>query len=88
MVHSALRLAALKQNISLKTHRHSIVVTTTLGQKVVLNINETAKEDRINYPDNCQTLDVTQNIKIKMEVVKDIQFRFQSLQPAVGPWLN
>ena len=75
---------SLKQNVSLKTHPHSIIVTTTLGQKVTLNISELAKEDRINYPDNCQTLDVTQNIAIKMEGVKDIQFRFQSLPTNVS----
>ena len=39
---------------------------------------------KINYPDNCQTLDVTKNIKIKQEGVKDIQFRFRSFPDDVS----
>ena len=75
---------SLKQNVSLKTHLYKITVTTTLGRKVTLNINELAKDDRINYPDNCQTLDVTKNIKIKIEGVKDIQLRFWSFPTGVS----
>ena len=70
----------VKQNVSWKNHYFSVTVTTTLGQKVTLNIDDLVQEERINYPDNCQTLDVTQNSKkIKTEGVKNIQFKFLSL---------
>ena len=70
----------VKQNVSWKNHYFSVTVTTTLGQKMTLNIDDLVQEERINYPDNCQTLDVTQNSKkIKTEGVKNIQFKFLSL---------
>ena len=74
----------LKQNVSLSAYLDSIMVTTIHEQKVTLKINEVAKNDRINYPDNCQTLDVTQNNRIKNEGVKDIQFRFHSFPANVS----
>ena len=74
----------VKQNVSLKNYSFSIIVTTMLGGKIALNIDELAQEERLNYPDNCQTLDVTQNFKVKMEGVKDIQFRFWSFPAGVS----
>ena len=71
----------VKQTVSLKKHLDSIIVTTIQGQKVTLNIDEVAMGERINYPDNCLTLDVTQNAEIKMEGVKEISFRFRLRHP-------
>ena len=70
----------VKQNVSLKNQNFSVQVTTISGQKVTLDDqvddDDIVQKERINYPDNCQTLDVTKHSKIKMEGVKEIQFKF------------
>ena len=71
----------VKQNVSLKNQNFSVQVTTISGQKVTLDdkvdIDDIVQEERINYPDNCQTLDVTKKYEMKMEGVKDIQINFK-----------
>ena len=69
---------AVKQNVSLKNHYFSVTVTTILGRIVTLDIDNIVQEEQINYPDNCQTLDVTTNSKIKIEGVKDIKIKVLS----------
>ena len=68
---------AVKQNVSLKNHYFYVQVTTLSGRKVTLDIDDIVQEEPINYPDNCQTLDVTKEYEMKMEGVKDIQINFK-----------
>ena len=73
----------VKQNVSLKNLDFSVQVTTLSGQKVTLDDqvddDDIVQKERINYPDNCQTLDVTKNSQIKMAGVKHINFQFMPI---------
>ena len=78
----------VKQNITLQNTLHSIHVKTLLGGRIFLNTEDVIQEETINYPDNCQTLDVTRHDVIKQEGVKDIQFRFQPFSENISVSVN
>ena len=82
----------VKQNVSLKNLDFSVQVTTLSGQKVTLDNqvddDDIVQEERINYPDNCQTLDVTKNSQIEMEGVKNIKFRFMSIPVNISVYVD
>ena len=78
----------VKQNISLRDILDSIHVKTLLGGRIFLNTEDVIQEENINYPDNCQTLDVTRHDVIKQRGVKDIQFRFQAFSENISVSIN
>ena len=65
----------LTRNNSFADYHASLRVTTLLGSDILLQIEDVLKKDLINYPDNCQTLDLTQNSQIEQEGVKKITFK-------------
>ena len=82
----------VKQKVSLKNLDFFVQVTTLSGRKVTLDnqvdIDDIVQEERINYPDNCETLDVTKNSKIEIEGVKDIKFQFMSIPVNVSIYVD
>ena len=82
----------VKQKVSLKNLDFFVQVTTLSGRKVTLDnqvdIDDIVQEERINYPDNCQTLDVTKNSQIEMEGVKNIKFRFMSIPVNISVYVD
>ena len=69
----------LTRNHSFKDYLASVRVQTILGSEISLQIDDVLKKELINYPDNCQALDMTQNRQIKEEGVKKMTFKFSPL---------
>ena len=65
----------LTRNYSFTDYHASVRVTTLLGSEISLKIEDVLKKDLINYPDNCQTLDLTHNSQIGQEGVKQITLK-------------
>ena len=65
----------LTRNHSLTDYHASVRVTTLLGSEIPLQIEDVLLKELINYPDNCQTLDLTQNSQIGQEGVKKITLK-------------
>ena len=66
----------LTRKSSLENYLARINVTTLSGEKIPMHIDDLSKTELINYPDNCQTLDLTKNNQIKDERVKEIELKF------------
>ena len=69
-------LKGLTRKSSLENYLARINVTTLSGEKIPMYIDDLSKTELINYPDNCQTLDLTKNSKTKDEGVKEIELKF------------
>ena len=65
----------LTRNYSFTDYHASVRVTTLLGSEISLKIEDVLMKDLINYPDNCQTLDLTHNSQIGQEGVKQITLK-------------
>ena len=66
----------LTRNNSIKDNLASVRVKTVAGREIPLQIDDVLKKELANFPDNCQTLDMTQNSQIRQEGVKQITLKF------------
>ena len=69
----------LTKNNSLKDYLASVKVRTVVGREISVDV--LLHTGLINYPDNCQTLDVARKNEIKEEGVKDIRLIFRRFPP-------
>ena len=69
----------LTKNNSLKDYLASVKVRTVVGREISVDVH--LHTGLINYPDNCQTLDVARKNEIKEEGVKDIRLTFRRFPP-------